>query len=129
MSHAPLCLQALRLENEKLKTRLTREARADEVLELEPEAVVAEARMRRVRRAPDFWGIMRAVRRRALPLMPARADAGDACGHRRCAAQERAQGGDARQRSVAQLLLPPGAPERSPSPRAAVGTLTAVARR
>ena len=44
MSHAPLCLQALRLENEKLKTRLTREARADEVLELEPEAVVAEAR-------------------------------------------------------------------------------------
>ena len=46
-SHAPLFgprLQALRLANEKLKTRLTREARAEEALELEPEAVAAEAR-------------------------------------------------------------------------------------
>ena len=38
-------MQALRLENEKLQTRLTREARADEVLELEPEAAVEARRM------------------------------------------------------------------------------------
>ena len=47
-----LFAQALRLENEKLKTRLTRETRADEVLELEPEARRKAVLMGRVSSAP-----------------------------------------------------------------------------